>query len=157
RRRIEQPYVMSGLHDTRGPGTDFASARLRDVIRALGHSEPLVDLLSEAPVPRGDHLRRERLTGAHAVAQGGHVAGASRRFFEYLAVERRHPDEDGRAVLGDQARPGARIGGTVVNDRGDAAVERVYQPGAEHVGPIVFARVQHPIALAAEIEPVLRG
>ena len=55
-----------------------------------------------------------------------------------------------------QPRPQRRVGGALVHDRRVAAVERIHEPGAEHVGPVVLAGVQHAVARRIEVEPVGR-
>ena len=69
RLRIEELDEMARLHEPRGAGANRAAARLRDVVRALGHPEPLVDVEPEPFAPRGEHLVGERLARAHAVTQ----------------------------------------------------------------------------------------
>ena len=147
---------MSGLHESRRARADGPRPGLAQIVGALRHPEPLVDLEPEAIAPGREHLGGELLAGAHAVAQRGDVGAPERGLLEDLPVDRRHADEDGRPLARDPRGPARRVGDALVHDRRVAAIERVHEPGPEDVGPVVLARVQHAIARRVEVEPVLR-
>ena len=65
-----------------------------------------------------------------------------------------HADEDRGIVPRDEPRPERGVARPLVHDRGVAAIERVHQASAEHVGPVEPARVEDAVALGAEVEPV---
>ncbi len=147
------------------PGADGAELALREVVAELAHAHRLEDVEPEALLPQPEHLVGEVLARAHAVPERGHVGLRERRLLQDLAVDRRHADEDRRAVLGDEARPGLGVVLPLVRDHGLAVVERVHEGRAQHVGPVELARVHDAVALARgrgalvvavleEIEPV---
>ena len=147
------------------PGADGAELALREVVAELAHAHRLEDVEPEALLPQPEHLVGEVLARAHAVPQRGHVGLRERGLLQDLAVDRRHADEDRRAVLGDEARPGLGVVLPLVRDHGLAVVERVHEGGAQHVGPVELAGVHDAVALARgrgalvvavleEIEPV---
>ena len=154
RRRIQELDGVAGLHEAGGARPERARPGLADVVGAFGHPESLVDLEPEAVAPRREHLVGEMLARAHAVAERRHVAPRRLRLLDDLAVDRRHADEDRRRVRGDEARPERGVARSLVHDRRVAAVERVHEAGAEHVGPVELARVEDPVACGAEVEPV---
>ena len=59
-------------------------------------------------------------------------------------------------MLGDQTRPDGGIGHAFVHDGRVAAVQRVREASAEHVGPVELAGVEDAVAVGLEVEPVLR-
>jgi hypothetical protein len=147
---------MPRLREADGARADRPSARLAEVVRALGHAERLVHLEPEARAPCGQHLGRQRLARTHAVPERGHVGGAGRGLLEDLPVDRGHGDERRRRMPREELHPPGRVGRALGEDRGVAAVEWVHHPGAQHVRPVEAAGVQHPVAVRAEVEPVLR-
>src|SRR5439155_13357345 len=99
----------------------------------------------------------EMLARAHAVPEGRPVVVSETRLLGDLPVDGRHADEGRRGVAGDEPGPDRRVAPALVHDRGVAAVERVHEAGAEDVGPVELARVEHAVAFGAEVEPVGRG
>ncbi len=168
--RVEQPDVVAGLGEPGAARADRAQLALRQVVAELAHAHRLEDVEAEALLPQAEHLVGEMLAGAHAVAQRGHVGARERGFLQYLSVDGRHADEDRRAVLRDEARPRRGVVLPLVGDHRLAAVERIHERRAQHVGPVELARmddaVDFPGAVAAalrvrrpgilEIEPVRR-
>src|SRR5512139_3075238 len=109
---------MSGLREAARPRVYRAAPRLAEVVGALGHSQPFVDVEPEALAPCGQHFLRQMLPGAHAVPQRRHVGASKRRMLHDLAVEGWNTDEGRRLVLGDELRPDRGVARTFVHDRG---------------------------------------
>src|SRR5260221_13051980 len=96
------------------------------------------------------------LAGTHAETQGGYIIPAHWGLLHDLAVDRRNAYEDGRAMLGNQPHPQARIILAFLNNDLLAPIEGIYQTGNKYIGPVEFAGMQDTICTAGiELEPAL--
>src|SRR5260221_12999353 len=95
------------------------------------------------------------LAGTHAETQGGYIIPAHWGLLHDLAVDRRNAYEDGRAMLGNQPHPQARIILALMNNDRLSPIEGIHQAGTKYIGQVEFAGMQDAIDTAGiEIAPL---